>query len=90
MEADIRTCETKGLFEYPENYADRNNERMNGAIWFGPETEEESIWNLQRTYAKVLASGNAFWWFDMWGGSYKTEGIMHFMKKALAEYQNCR
>lgn len=62
---------------------------MNGAIWFGPETEEESIWNLQRTYAKVLASGNAFWWFDMWGGWYKTEGIMQFMKKALAEYQNC-
>ena len=89
MEADIRTLKTKGLYDYPENYADRDNERMNGAIWFGPETEEESIWNLQRTYAKVLASGNAFWWFDMWGGWYKTEGIMQFMKKALAEYQNC-
>lgn len=89
MEADIRTSETKGLFVYPENYCDTDNERMNGSIWFGPETEEESIWNLQRTFAKVLTAGTAFWWFDMWGGWYKTDNMMRFMQKALETYHNC-
>ena len=90
MEADIRTCETKGLYDYPENYVDRDNERMSGEIWFGPKTEEESIWNLQRTFAKVLTAGTAFWWFDMWGGWYKTDNMMQFMQKALVEYHDCK
>ncbi len=86
LEADVRTFQTKSLYDSMPSAVDKNNERMYAPIWFGPKTEEESIWNLVRSFGKVLTSGNAFWWFDMWGGWYNTPKMLEFMNEARRIY----
>ncbi len=89
LEADVRTHKTKYL-------ADTNPELMSGErtvqyhrapVFKGPETEKESLWVMLRSFAKVLCSKNAFWWFDMWGGWYDTPAMMELVKRALAAYR---
>lgn len=89
LEADVRTHKTKYL-------ADTNPELMSGErtvqyhrapVFKGPETEKESLWVMLRSFAKVLCSKNAFWWFDMWGGWYDTPAMMELVKRALGAYR---
>ena len=55
----------------------------NAPVWFGPETEEQTLDVLKMHLARVLLHGHAGWWFDMWGGWYRSPGYMAFMRKAL-------
>ncbi len=89
LEADVRTYKTKYL-------ADTNPELMSGErtvqyhrapVFKGPETEKESLWVMLRSFAKVLCSKNAFWWFDMWGGWYNSPAMMDVVKRALGAYR---
>ncbi|MBE5747952.1 MAG: hypothetical protein E7352_07260 [Clostridiales bacterium] len=89
LEADVRTYKTKYL-------ADTNPELMSGEqtvqyhrapVFKGPSTERESLWVMLRSFAKVLCSKNAFWWFDMWGGWYASPSMMALVKKALGVYR---
>lgn len=73
-ENDTRTFLSRPLNDMPH---------YNTPVWFGPETEEESVDILKMHFAKAFINGHACWWFDMWGGWYKSNGIMDFMKKAL-------
>ena len=86
MEADIRTWKTKALCEVAPEIVDKDNERMKLPVWFGADTEKESLWHLVRAFGKVLTSGNAFWWFDMWGGWYDTPAMLRFMDEARKAY----
>ena len=89
LEADVRTYRTKGLAETnPELMAgERTVKHHSHPVWFGPKTEEESLWVMLRSFAKVLCSGHAFWWFDMWGGWYNTPVMMDFMRRCRALYE---
>ncbi len=89
LEADVRTWKTQPLYE-------TNPELMDGGktvcyfknpVFFGPETERESLWVLLRSFAKVLISGNAFWWFDMWGGWYGSPAMMELLSRMRALYE---
>ena len=89
LEADVRTWKTQPLY-------DTNPELMSGEktvryfkhpVFFGPETERESLWVLLRSFAKVLISGNAFWWFDMWGGWYASSAMMEMLSRMRALYE---
>ena len=86
MEADVRTCLSCSLYETNPELFDRDEPRMRLPIWFGPKTEEESIWNIIRSFAKVICSGQSLWWFDMWGGWYQTDKIMDTLAKMREEY----
>lgn len=55
----------------------------NSPVWFGPETESQTLDILKMHFARVLLHGHAGWWFDMWGGWFQTPGYMTFMQKAL-------
>lgn len=89
LEADIRTCYTKALYETNPELMDgeRTVKHFQNPVWFGPKTEEETIWVLLRSFAKVLCSGHAFWWFDMWGQWYNSPAIMDFMRRCLKLYK---
>lgn len=89
LEADVRTYLTKALYETnPELMAsERTVKHFSYPTWFGPKTEEETIWVLLRSFAKALCSGNAFWWFDMWGQWYNAPAIMDFMRRCRVLYE---
>lgn len=88
VEADVRTYLTKPLPEsYPpclEGKDDNFKKRYYEPVWYGPKTEEKSKHHLTRALGKVMCSGSAFWWFDMWGGWYSSEGLM----KHISELEN--
>lgn len=74
LEADIRTHLTK----YPdESRPDLTIKvQYRGAIWHGEPTEEGTLCQLRRAFAKVITGAGGLWWFDMWGGWYQSEGMM--------------
>ncbi len=87
-EADVRTYLTRPL---PESYPpclkgkdDNFKKRYYEPVWHGPKTEEKSKHHLTRALGKVICSESAFWWFDMWGGWYNSDGLM----KHISELEN--
>ena len=86
LEADIRTSNTKLLSQVSEKFASADNEYMRRSVWLGPTTEETSIWHMLRAFSKILISENAFWWFDMWGGWYRSPRIFDVVQKMHLEY----
>ncbi len=50
-------------------------------VWYGPD-KKTSLEILKMHYARALINGHALWWFDMWGGWYRDEDYMSFMKRA--------
>lgn len=92
LEADVRTCYTKALYETNPELMEgsRTIKHFKAPTWFGPKTEEETIWVMLRSFAKVLCSGHAFWWFDMWGQWYNSPAIMVLMRRCLALYETSR
>lgn len=90
LEADIRTCYTKALYETNPELMDgeRTVKHFQNATWFGPKTEEETVWVMLRSFAKVLCSGHAFWWFDMWGHWYNSPKLMQLVEYLRVIYQS--
>ena len=86
LELDIRTFATKLLCDVSEKFVSKENVYMKSKVWLGPQTEEESIWHMLRAFSKVLISGNAFWWFDMWGGWYRSPALAQAQEKMRLEY----
>ena len=89
LEADVRTHNTKALYETNPELMEgpRTVKHFQNATWFGPKTEEETLWVMLRSFAKVLCSGHAFWWFDMWGQWYNSPAIMQFAERCLQLYK---
>ena len=90
VEADVRTHKTMPLFHTHPKLMDgqRTIEYFDRPIFLGPKTEEESLWVLLRSFAKCLCAKCAFWWFDMWGGWYKTENMMAWLQRLRVWYEN--
>lgn len=89
LEADVRTCYTKALYETNPELMDgeRTVKHFQNPTWFGPKTEEESVWVMLRAFAKVLCSGHAFWWFDMWGQWYNSPKLMELVRRCRELYE---
>ena len=89
LEADVRTYKTKALYETnPALMSGENTVNyFKAPVFMGPTTEKETIWNLLRSFSKVLLSKNAFWWFDMWGGWYDSPKMIKFMQAVRQLYQ---
>ena len=89
LEADVRTYKTKYLADTnPELMSDEQTVQYHRApVFKGPDTEKESLWVMLRSFAKVLCSKNAFWWFDMWGGWYDSPAMMDLVKRVLDTYR---
>ena len=89
LEADVRTHLTQPLHQtHPKLMSGENTVKaFKAPVWMGPSTEEESLWQLLRSFAKVLISKHAYWWFDMWGGWYDTPKMMELMRSTLALYR---
>ena len=89
IEADVRTCYTKALYEtHPELMdGERTVKHFQAPTWFGPKTEDESVWVMLRSFAKVLCSGHSFWWFDMWGQWYNSPTLMELVRRCRVLYE---
>ncbi len=89
LEADVRTHKTKYLADTnPELMSNERTVQYHRApVFKGPDSEKESLWVMLRSFAKVLCSKNAFWWFDMWGGWYDSPAMMELVKRALDTYR---
>ena len=86
IECDIRTHLTKSIQEArPNEYPDDVYRTKDGkSVWCGPPTEELSVMALKKCFAHQISKASAIWWFDMWGGWYRSEKMMSelaFMKK---------
>ena len=92
VECDIRTHLTRemqksrpGSFE--GNYFALRNDKGNKTVWCGPDTLQESVSAVRKTFAHQLSRLSGIWWFDMWGGWYHNDEIMLEMSRmrAIAE-----
>lgn len=81
MENDIRTCLTKIPDECRPGIDPKRI--YSSKLWLGPSTVEQSVWAVRKAYARQLTHANAFWWFDMWGGWYACNELMHEIKRSL-------
>ena len=81
VENDIRTCFT----DYPGNIRDNVDpwQKYNTSVWLGPPTMEQSVWAVQKAFARQFTHSNAMWWFDMWGGWYASPELMGQMETFL-------
>ena len=50
-------------------------------VWRGPDSEAKSLDVLHMNMARQLVEGHSSWWFDMWGGWYRTPAFMAEMKR---------
>lgn len=76
-ENDTRTSLSRPVNDMPA---------YNTSVWYGPETEEETLEILKIHFARPLLHGHACWWFDMWGGWFASDAYMDFMKQCMKEY----
>lgn len=90
IENDMRTCESKFVFEVCKNleYSEFTKACLSADVWKGPTTLEETIAVLKRSFAKTFISNQAFWWFDMWGKFYNNEKIYDFISKSQLLIKN--
>ena len=89
IEADVRTHKTQPLFETNPSLmaGEQTVAYFKNPVFAGPKCEKESLWVLLRAFAKVLCSKTAFWWFDMWGGWYRSIEMMSYLQKMGAWYE---
>lgn len=90
LEADVRTHLTKPPYKSaPYLLTEKTNKKCYKIpVWQPLKNEKDSINNILRSFSKILISGNAFWWFDMWGGWYNSERIMQLMSKLYGLYSD--
>lgn len=77
-EADIRTFLSRFPDECREDIILTVPYRS--PIWLGGPTEELSICQIRKPFAKLLTRSRGSWWFDMWGGWYASEKLMEELK----------
>ena len=62
-----------------------DNPYYTAPVWYGPD-EDTTLHLLCMHLARALVRGHACWWFDMWGGWYRSPRYMAFMEKARRLY----
>lgn len=88
IECDVRTHLSKPISISMPHANPIGNTMYDGPIWYGPKTEDMSIHQMRKAFAKTISQGAGMWWFDMWGGWYKTEGYMDTIKKSIELYKS--
>ena len=73
QECDIRTHLTKPLWQAAPAFDPEK--RYTAPIWQGLAAPEDSARMLLKTFCRQLIKGNGFWWFDMWGGWYRSAAL---------------
>ena len=85
-ECDVRTHLSRPISEAMPRANPAGNTQYDGPIWLGPQDEEMCVHQMRKAVAKTIACGAAMWWFDMWGGWYRTPGYMECIRRSLALY----
>lgn len=73
-EADTRTCMSRWISELKPDVDPYHEYDL--ATWLGPETIEKTLNLLKAVFSRVICTGTANWWFDLWGGWYDHEQIL--------------
>lgn len=68
FENDIRTAQSRWISQLRPEIDPKGEYNLDA--WLGPPTVPDSLQLLKAVFAKVLASGEPAWWFDLWGGWY--------------------
>ncbi|HAZ03390.1 MAG: hypothetical protein A2W90_00025 [Bacteroidetes bacterium GWF2_42_66] len=78
-EADTRTCMSKWISELQPEIDPFHEYDLE--TWLGPETIEKTINLLKAVFSRVICTGSAHWWFDLWGGWYDHDQIQELLGK---------
>ena len=87
-ECDVRTHLSKPISIAMPHANPIGNTMYDGPIWHGPDSEDVSAHQMKKAFAKTMSMSGGMWWFDMWGGWFKTEKYMDTIKKSLELYQS--
>lgn len=88
MECDVRTHLSRTLAEsMPRAVPAGGGTYYSSPIWSGPD-EKTTLWQLKKVLGKNLSHGSSMWWFDMWGGWYRSAAYADFHKRAIEIYRN--
>ena len=87
MEADVRTCLSQPI-SLCMPFADPPVSRAyDGPVWLGPKDIAGSLGQMKKAFARILTHNTAVWWFDMWGGWYRSAQFMAFHEQACRLYR---
>ncbi|MCR4578549.1 MAG: beta-galactosidase [Clostridiales bacterium] len=86
-ECDVRTHLSRPISEAMPRANPAGNTRYEGPIWLGPQDEQTAVDQLKKAIAKTISCGAAMWWFDMWGGWFKTPAYMECIRRSLGLYR---
>ena len=86
-ECDVRTHLSRPISEAMPRANPVGNTQYDGPIWLGPQDEETAVDQLKKTIAKTISCGAAMWWFDMWGGWFRTPAYMECIRRSLRLYR---
>ena len=87
MECDVRTHLSRSIKDCLPESNPIGNSRYEAPVWYGPKTEERSLNQMKKAFAKCLTGGRALWWFDMWGGWYRTPAYQALIRRGLEVYR---
>ena len=87
-ECDVRTHLSSPISVSMPHANPIGNTMYDGKIWYGPDDEETSIHQMRKVVAKTISAGAGMWWFDMWGGWFKTEKYMETIDNSLKLFES--
>ncbi len=92
IECDIRTNFTKRMQDsrpgmYPDEFYPLIDKDGNKTAWSGPESTELSVSAIRKAFSHQLAKSSGIWWFDMWGGWYRSDDIMEELARLKKLYE---
>ena len=87
-ECDVRTHLARPISTAMPHANPIGNTMYDGPIWYGPDSEDVSVHQMKKAFAKTMSMSGGMWWFDMWGGWFKTEKYMDTVKKSMELYQS--
>ena len=87
-ECDVRTHLSRPISISMPHANPIGNTMYDGKIWYGPDDEETSIHQMRKVVAKTISAGAGMWWFDMWGGWFKTEEYMETVDNSLKLFES--
>lgn len=60
---------------------------LSGGIWEGWKSGAEDVAGLKRELGMALVNRLSFWFFNIWGGMYRTPGVRDLIRRAAAVWK---